>query len=194
MAGFTLVGVPSSAGTHGIGQEQAPLQFRRAGLVDRLIAAGIEIIDDGDLPLALYRPRSPDRHQQNLGQVVTVAQRAAGKVDHVVAAGRVPVVLGGDCTITLGVVAGLQRHQPAAGLVYFDGDADLNTPATTRSGILDGMGVAHLLGDGAPRWPASARRSPCSRQNGSCCPDSTPSCLSPPRRSGYGARGSPPGQ
>ena len=150
MAGFTLVGVPSSAGTHGIGQEQAPLQFRRAGLVDRLIAAGIEIIDDGDLPLALYRPRSPDRHQQNLGQVVAVAQRVAGKVDHVVAAGQVPVVLGGDCTITLGVVAGLQRHQPGAGLVYFDGDADLNTPATTRSGILDGMGVAHLLGYGAP--------------------------------------------
>jgi arginase len=52
MAGFTLVGVPSSAGTHGIGQEQAPLQFRRAGLVERLIAAGIEITDDGDLPLA----------------------------------------------------------------------------------------------------------------------------------------------
>ena len=149
MAGFTLVGVPSSAGTHGIGQEQAPLQFRRAGLVERLIAASIEIIDDGDLPLALYRPRSPDRHQQNLGQVVTVAQRVAGKVDHVVAAGRVPVVLGGDCTITLGVVAGLQRHQPGAGLVYFDGDVDLNTPATSRSGILDGMGVAHLLGDGA---------------------------------------------
>jgi arginase len=95
MAGFTLVGVPSSAGTHGIGQEQAPLQFRRAWLVDRLIAARIEIIDDGDLPLALYRTRSPDRHQQNLGQVVTVAQRVAGKVDHVVAAGRVPVVLGG---------------------------------------------------------------------------------------------------
>jgi hypothetical protein len=34
--------------------------------------------------------------------------------------------------------------------VYFDGDADLNTPATTRSGILDGVGVAHRLGDGAP--------------------------------------------
>jgi arginase len=94
MAGLTLVGVPSSAGTHGIGQEQAPLQFRRAGLVDRLIAAGIEIIDDADLPLALYRPRSPDRHQQNLRQVVAVAQRVADKVDHVVAAGRVPVVLG----------------------------------------------------------------------------------------------------
>jgi arginase len=150
MTGFTLIGVPSSAGAHGIGQEQAPLQLRRAGLAERLLAAGIEITDEGDLPLALYRTPSPDRHQQNLDQVVTVAQRVAGKVEHIVAGGRVPIVLGGDCTITLGVLAGLQRHHPQAGLVYFDGDVDLNTPATTRSGILDGMGVAHLLGDGAP--------------------------------------------
>jgi len=56
------------------------------------------------------------------------------------------VVLGGDCTITLGVLAGVQRHAPDAGLLYFDGDADLATPATTSSGVLDAMGAAHLLG------------------------------------------------
>jgi arginase family enzyme len=39
------------------------------------------------------------------------------------------IVLGGDCTITLGVLAGLQRAEPDAGLVYFDGDADLGRPA-----------------------------------------------------------------
>lgn len=150
MAALTLIGVPSSAGTHGIGQEQAPLQLRRAGLVDRLHAAGVEIVDDGDLPMALYRPGSQDRHQQNLDQVIRVAQRVADRVEQVVASGRVPVVLGGDCTITLGALAGMQRHHPEAGLVYFDGDVDLNTPDTTRSGILDGMGVAHLLGEGAP--------------------------------------------
>ena len=60
--------------------------------------------------------------------------------------GVLPVVLGGDCTITLGVVAGVQRHDPATGLLYLDGDADLATPATTSSGVLDAMGIAHLLG------------------------------------------------
>lgn len=150
MVGLTLIGVPSSAGTHGIGQEKAPMQLRRAGLVDRLASAGIDVIDDGDLPLALYRPGSVDRHQQNLPQVAAVAERVADRVERVAASGRRPLVLGGDCTITLGVVAGLQRVHPALGLLYFDGDVDLNTPTTTRSGILDGMGVAHLLGDGAP--------------------------------------------
>jgi arginase family enzyme len=28
-----LIGVPSSAGAHGVGQEKAPLALRRAGLV-----------------------------------------------------------------------------------------------------------------------------------------------------------------
>jgi arginase len=54
-------------------------------------------------------------------------------------------VLGGDCTITLGVLAGLQRVAPDTGLVYFDGDADLGMPGH-GSGILDAMGIAHLLG------------------------------------------------
>jgi hypothetical protein len=34
-------------------------------------------------------------------------------------------------------------------LLYLDGDIDLNTPTTSRSGILDGMGIAHDLGMGA---------------------------------------------
>jgi arginase len=92
---FTLIGVPSSAGTHGVGLEKAPLQLRRAGLVDRLLDAGLDVVDDGDLPLAPYRPRSPDRTQQNLDQVVTVAGRVADRVAHTVATGRIRWCLAG---------------------------------------------------------------------------------------------------
>src|SRR5919106_889558 len=45
-----------------------------------------------------------------------------------------------------GFVAGAQRRDPTAGLLYLDGDADLATPETTGSGVLDAMGIAHLLG------------------------------------------------
>jgi arginase len=34
--------------------------------------------------------------------------------------------------------------------LWFDRDADLNTPASTPSGRIDGMVVAHILGKGAP--------------------------------------------
>ena len=63
--------------------------------------------------------------------------------------GKVPLVLGGDCTITIGAVAGLRRRHPDGGLVYLDGDTDLGVPGDDSSGILDSMGISHMLGRGA---------------------------------------------
>lgn len=147
---FTLLGVPTSAGAYGIGQEKAPGALRDAGLVRELRAAGLVVTDAGDLPTQPFRPDPANRKQQSISRVVDVAQQVAGRVAQIADAGGVPLILGGDCTITLGVVAGLQVRHPRLGLAYFDGDADLSTPATTRSGILDAMGVAHLLDiDGA---------------------------------------------
>lgn len=60
------------------------------------------------------------------------------------AANQTVLVLGGDCTVELGTVAGAIRDQSRVGLAYVDLDADLNTPAT-GDGILDWMGAAHLL-------------------------------------------------
>ena len=48
-----------------------------------------------------------------------------------------------------GVIAGFRRQHPDVGLVYVDGDADLDTPGNGSS-VLDAMGVAHLLGHAAP--------------------------------------------
>ena len=144
-----LIGVPTSAGAHGVGQEKAPQVLRRAGLVTGLESSGIEVTDFGDLPLALYQPRSADRKQQNLARVVEVATRVADRVDEALQRQLTPVVIGGDCTITLGVLAGYLRQVENLGLMYFDGDIDLNTPATTHSGIFDSMGMAHMLGEGA---------------------------------------------
>ncbi len=151
MAGpLALVGVPTSAGTHGPGQEKAPGALRAAGLVGALEAAGVEVHDEGDLPVALYRAAVADPRQRDLDGVVEVAGRVADRVAEVLDRGRTPLVLGGDCTITLGVAAGFARHTDDLGLLYFDGDADLSTPATTSSGVLDSMVVAHLMGEGAP--------------------------------------------
>ena len=145
-----IVGVPTSAGTPGPGQEKAPGALRRAGLLRGLEAAGIEARDEGDLPVAMYQAAAADPRQRNLDAVVEVAGRVADRVQEVLGRGLAPLVVGGDCTITLGVVAGFARHDSDLGLLYFDGDADLSTPATSRSGVLDSMGVAHLLGEGAP--------------------------------------------
>jgi arginase len=155
-----LIGVPSSAGAHGPGQEKAPSALRQAGLLGALREAGLEVEDLGDLPVTRFQPDPSDRKRQSLSRVVTVARQVADRVAAAVERDLVPLVLGGDCSITLGVVAGLLRQQPDLGLIYFDGDADMTTPDTTHSGIFDSMGVAHLMGEGAselahlgPRFP-----------------------------------------
>ena len=147
---FGLIGVPSSAGAHGPGQEKAPSALRTAGLLGALREAGLDVEDLGDLPLARFAPDRAERKRQSQSRVVKVARQVADAVARAVERELIPIVLGGDCTITLGVVAGLLRHQPDLGLIYFDGDADLTTPETTHSGIFDSMGVAHLIGQGDP--------------------------------------------
>jgi arginase len=141
-----LLGVPSSAGAHHAGQELAPAALRSRGLVERLVAAGVTVDDGGDLAGEVFRVDPVNPAQRNLAAVLRVAHAVADSIEQVRSTGAVPIVLGGDCTITLGVVAGMQRGDPSAGVLYFDGDADVNTPERTRSGILDATGVAHLLG------------------------------------------------
>lgn len=139
-----LLGVPSSAGAHWPGQEKAPRALREAGLVERLREAGLQVDDHGDLPRTRFRP-DQGRHPQNL-EAVAVGS-VADRVEGAVRAGHVPLVVGGDCTIELGVLSGFIRAGEDPALLYFDGGVDLFTPATNPTGILDSMGVAHMVGE-----------------------------------------------
>jgi arginase len=64
-----------------------------------------------------------------------------------------PLVLSGDCTTSLGVVAGLQRAGIQPAVVWFDGHGDVQTPETSASGYLGGMPLRQLVG-GADRTVA----------------------------------------
>ena len=156
-----LIGVPSSAGAHWPGQEKAPAALRAAGLVERLEAAGCAVVDSGDLPRRRFRP-DPGRHPQGLDAVLAVAREVAERVEATARAGQTALVLGGDCTIELGTISGLQRAGLDPALLYVDGGLDLRTPADNPTGILDSMGVAHMIGlpGAAPELVALGPRSP----------------------------------
>lgn len=147
---IAMLGVPSAAGAYGAGVGRAPGALRDAGLTRGLERAGLTVADLGDLPSVSFAADPVHRTQQNLDRVVDVARSVAAQVAVMEARGVLPLIIGGDCTITLGVLAGVTRHRANVALAYLDGDADLSTPLTTRSGILDAMGVAHMLAiDGA---------------------------------------------
>jgi arginase len=152
----SILGVPTTAGSHNPGQEKAPAAWRAAGLVDGLRKAGLDVEDRGDLPVTRFRAVEPVDGLRDVERVIAVAQQVASEVAAIRADGRLPLVLGGDCTITLGVLAGSDE----GGLVYFDGDADLSTPENTDSAVADTMGMTHMLGGGSPALAGLGARRP----------------------------------
>jgi arginase len=77
-----------------------------------------------------------------------VVRGVAARVAEVVARGDFPLVLAGNCHSSLGTCAGLGR---SVGVVWLDAHADFNTPDSTPSGFIHGMGLALLTGSG---WEA----------------------------------------
>jgi arginase len=147
---WVVIGVPTSAGAHHAGQDEAPAALRAAGLIERLRAADLNVTDAGDLPGAVFAVDHDRPQARNLAAVVAVASDVADAVALHAAAGRRPLLVGGDCTITLGAMAGFRRVYPDIGLAYVDGDADLGDLSSDGSGILDSTGIRHLLGEGEP--------------------------------------------
>jgi arginase len=140
-----LLGVPSSAAAHGPGQEKAPAALRRAGLSERLSAAGARIVDYGDLPVVRWRPDRHQRRPHNLQAVLGVLRETSRRVAEVLADGRAPLVLGGECSVTIAVMSAFRDTDMEPALLYMDGGVDLFTLATNPTGILDSMALAHLL-------------------------------------------------
>jgi arginase len=143
---ISIVGVPSSAGSYAAGQDQAPAALRSAGLVEALAQSGVEVHDDGDLPVQIWAPDRAHSLVQNLSQVTLCLQELTERLVPLFARGDNVLVLGGGCMIALGVHSALLRmDQGAPGLLYVDRHFDLNTPESTTDGALDWMGMAHAL-------------------------------------------------
>jgi arginase len=157
---LAVLGVPSNAGGRSAGLEAAPGALRKAGLIARLRESGLSVADEGDLPRLDPDQGLEDPNARKLGLVARVAAAVAARLKLSSPNGTLPVVLGGDCTITIGVLSGLLVQGSDLGLLYFDGDLDLNTPATTPSGFFDGMVAAHILGAGAPELARIGPRFP----------------------------------
>jgi arginase len=154
---IALLGAPTSAAAMSAGHEGAPSALRKAGLADRLISIGYEVSDLGDDAEQVYRPDDQSPRARNLPGVVSALEALKPRVEQAVKSCALPLILSGDCSVALAVVAGARRYFRRVGLLYMDRDADLNTPATTPSGCVDGMVVSHLTGRGAAElvrfWP-----------------------------------------
>lgn len=139
-----MIGAATSAGAYAPGQERAPAAFRRYGLEQALARRGRIVRDLGDVVSFRWRPDSTRPQAMNLDAVQRACELVARPVAAALTAQEDVLVLGGDCTVELGTVAGANTAGARLGLVYIDFDVDLTTPETS-DGALDWTGVAHLL-------------------------------------------------
>lgn len=147
---IALIGAPSSAAGFAPGTEKAPAAFRAAGLVEKLQASGFEVVDHGDCAPRLFADDEEHRRARNLPAIVAGLNELKAHAEVAVKSGALVLVLGGDCAQAIGLLSGARRYYKHINLLWFDRDADLNTPASTPSGRIDGMVVAGILGRGAP--------------------------------------------
>ena len=122
------------------------MAMRAAGLLRAIQERGVTAEDRGDVPGFRWRVDRSRPLAMNAEPAAAVARHVATAVAKSMDDGAAVLVLGGDCTVEIGTVAGASTGSERVGLVYVDLDADLNTPETTDDGALDWMGVAHLLG------------------------------------------------
>jgi arginase len=114
-------------------------------LLEFLTAHGLTVDDRGDVSAFRWRADKVNPRAMNVNAASTVARATAEHVASALAADGAVLVIGGDCTVELGTVAGALRDTQSVGVVYIDLDTDLNTPQSTQDGALDWMGVAHML-------------------------------------------------
>ncbi len=149
---IAIIGVPLDLGAGRRGVDMGPSAIRYAGLNERLAQLGHRVRDLGNISVPLAEECSPpalDERLRYLDPIIAVNRKLAERVAAVVADGALPVVLGGDHSLAIGSVGGVARGR-RIGLIWVDAHGDFNTPETTPSGNIHGMGLAALVGHGAP--------------------------------------------
>jgi arginase len=79
-----------------------------------------------------------------IGTAFELNRLLAKRVKHARGKKSFPIVLAGNCNSCLGTIAGIGEDN--LGVIWLDAHGDFNTPETTRSGFLDGMGLAMAAG------------------------------------------------
>lgn len=134
---ISLLSVPYHLGRHGVGMGAGP---------DRMLTAGAEqVLADLGHQVTVEKVSIPGMFEHEIGAHFKLQADLGEQVRRASADRAFPVVLAGNCSSVLGVVAGLRLGQ-RGGVIWFDAHGDANTPETTTSGFLDGMPVAVLTG------------------------------------------------
>ena len=152
-ATIEIIEAPSNLGLrplrvgHVPGAWRAPQALRDAGLYELLGARSVRSLER---PPYFADPQ-PGTRILNGQTLRAFSETLANTVAEAVAGSGIPLVVGGDCSILLGCLAGARRSGPV-GLIHIDGHSDFfhpgNYDTTQRLGSAAGMDLALATGRG----------------------------------------------
>lgn len=145
-----LIGAPVQEGAGRLGCDMGPSAYRAAGLREALAGLGLEVLDRGNL---LAAPAAVARHPN--GAIAWLAEvagwtQALAEATHAAAGEGVPIILGGDHSLSAGTLSGMSRRAAAEGrklfVLWLDAHPDFHTLDSTVSGNLHGVPMAYATG------------------------------------------------
>jgi len=140
-----IVGAPFDLCGQRRGSSLGPGALRIAEIEETLAALGLTILDRGDTSI-----QSPSKAQAGLRNFEPLQVQLAelkAKLGRVHKAGNVPLMLGGEHTLSIAsVAASLDHFDGDLAVLWIDAHADLNIPENSPSGNMHGMPLAALCG------------------------------------------------
>jgi arginase len=131
-----------------------PEALRVAGIRAELRSQGVDVRDCGDLSGPSNPSCAPVDGYRHLAEVTQWNRAVYGAVYGELRDLRLPILLGGDHSLSIGSLSAVSRHCRERGtrlrVLWLDAHADFNTRVLTPSGNLHGMPVACLCGIGPP--------------------------------------------
>jgi arginase len=143
---WTLIEAPLDSSGAGRAEQRAPAALRAAGLREAFGAA-----DTGEAAPPLRDPgRDPATGIIAFADLCAASHALREAVSAALRRGERPLVVGGDCTLLLGAIAGVRDAVGRAGLWFVDGHADYFDGESSPTGEAADMELAILTGDGPP--------------------------------------------
>jgi arginase len=137
MGSISLIQLPYDSGRFGERMGRGPIALLDSGLAEHLRSVGNEV-DVASVRLSEGLHTETNALVELQGLAVPLIRDAIERQAR-------PIILSGNCgTAALSAMAALDPR--STGIIWFDAHADFNTPETSPSGFLDGMGLAILTG------------------------------------------------
>jgi arginase len=139
-----IIDAPSNLGLRPTGVESLPDALKEAGLIrglDAQLVARVQPNNKYDFK------RDKDTHLLNANSIRDFSIDLSYVVSHQIKQNFFPIVLGGDCSILIGIMLGLRRMN-RYGLFFIDGHSDFYQPSASPTGEVADMDLAIVTGRG----------------------------------------------